>query len=150
LRPARPEILNVRRSRILAIDDEPALCAVIRRLLAPQHELVTFVDAREALRLLKTDGAFDVIFCDVMMPKMSGIDFYDELSELDPELASRTVFLTGGAFSGPGRQFLASVPNRVIEKPFDARSLEQAVANVLEGNPRSGTWPMSERRSATG
>lgn len=150
LRPSKPDVINVRRSRILAIDDEPALCAVIRRLLSPQHEVVTFVDAREALRLLKTDGSFDVIFCDLMMPKMSGIDFYDELQELDPELASRTVFLTGGAFSGPGHQFLSSISNRVVEKPFDARSLEQAVANVLDGNPRSGTWPVSEPHSAAG
>jgi signal transduction histidine kinase/ActR/RegA family two-component response regulator len=143
-RPPRIEAVSARRARILVIDDEPALCAVIRRLLGSEHEIHTFVDAREALRLLRNDSAFDVIFCDLMMPRMSGIDFFAELSRLRRELASRTVFLTGGAFNGSARQFLSSFPNRVVEKPFEATSLREAIAHVLEAHPASGTWPTSE------
>jgi signal transduction histidine kinase len=143
-RPPCIENVSARRARILLIDDEPALCAVIRRLLGSEHEIHTFVDAREALRLLRHDSAFDVIFCDLMMPRMSGMDFYAELSRLCNELASRTVFLTGGAFNGSARQFLSSFPNRVVEKPFEATSLRSAIAHVLDAHPASGTWTKSE------
>jgi CheY-like chemotaxis protein len=128
----------------LVIDDEPALCAVIRRLLGNEHEVHTFVDAREALRLLRHDSAFDVIFCDLMMPRMSGMDFFTELSQLCTDLASRTVFLTGGAFNGSARQFLSRFPSRVVDKPFEATALRSAIARVLESHPESGTWATRE------
>jgi CheY-like chemotaxis protein/two-component sensor histidine kinase len=147
-RPPRLERVSARRAKILVIDDEPALCAVIRRLLGGEHEIHTFVDAREALRLLRHDGAFDVIFCDLMMPRMSGMEFFAELSRLCGDLASRTVFLTGGAFNGTARQFLSSFPNRVVEKPFEVISLRSAIAHVLEAHPASGTWPTSDEPEA--
>ena len=128
----------------LVIDDEPALCAVIRRLLRGDHEVLTFVDAREALELLRQDRAFDVIFCDMMMPRMSGIDFFAELEKLDHDLTLRTVFLTGGAFNVQTRQFLTSISNRVIEKPFEAKTLQRVISQMLEKDPLSGTWAMGE------
>jgi signal transduction histidine kinase len=145
---SEPETVYLPRSRLLVIDDEPALCAVLRRLLSSEHDVRTFGSARDALQLLRRDGFFDVIFCDLMMPNMSGMAFFEELSELDPELAARTVFVTGGALSGPSRQFLGSVSNLVVEKPFEARTLQLAIARVLEIYPRSGTWPMRETSQA--
>jgi signal transduction histidine kinase/ActR/RegA family two-component response regulator len=139
--PPRLEALSARRARILVIDDEPALCAVIRRLLGNEHEIHTFVDAHEALRSLRHHNDFDVIFCDLMMPSLSGMDFFAELSRLCPELAGRTVFLTGGAFHGTARQFLSNFPHRVVDKPFEATALRSAIAYVLESHPSSGTWP---------
>jgi nitrogen-specific signal transduction histidine kinase/FixJ family two-component response regulator len=134
------------RARILVIDDEAMLCQVIRRLLMPQHEVHTLVDAREALELLTRDSAFDVIFCDLMMPLMSGMDFFGELLRLTPELAPRTVFLTGGAFNSQARQFLSGVPNLLVEKPFDSQALLNAIAQVSGANLHSGTWAKGQAR----
>jgi CheY-like chemotaxis protein len=138
--PPPTPIVALRRARVMAIDDEPSLCAVLKRLLKRDHDVVSFTDAREALDALKTDGGFDLIFCDLMMPSMSGIDFHRALLDLDPDLASRTVFVTGGAFNGHTRKFLETVPNRVLEKPFDGPTLFGIVNQVLDSFPRSGTW----------
>jgi signal transduction histidine kinase len=131
------------RSRILVVDDEPALCAVVRRLLQ-QHEVVICHDAREALSLLQRDAAFDVLICDVMMPSFSGIDLFAELQRLDPELAARTLFMTGGALHGRVRQFLSGLSNPVLEKPFETSALHAAIARLLEARPISGTWLTAE------
>jgi signal transduction histidine kinase len=146
--PPRVEHVATRRGRILVIDDEPQLCHLIRRLLAPEHEVYTRTEAREALALLAEDRTFDVIFCDLLMPHMSGMEFYRELSRMAPELAPRTVFLTGGAFNSHARQFLGGVSNRVIEKPFVADSVHSAVAQLLQTSAPSRAFPSQAPRLA--
>jgi CheY-like chemotaxis protein len=127
-------------TRVLVIDDEPALSAVVRRLLRGEHEVVGFTDAREALERLKGDPTFDVVLCDLMMPNMSGSDFYERLSARLPQLAARTVFMTGGAFNSAAKEFLRRVIHPVLEKPFETQALHEAIARVLEAQAISGTW----------
>jgi CheY-like chemotaxis protein len=45
-----------------------------------------------------------------------------------PEQAQRVVFLTGGAFTPAAREFLDTVPNPIVEKPFDPKSLRAIIA----------------------
>jgi len=138
--PPRPELPILPRSRVLIVDDEPALCAVVRRLLGGEHEVVSCTDAPAALQKLHDAPAFDVILCDVMMPHVSGIDFYERLRARDEELAGRIVFMTGGAFQPQAVQFLRSVSNPVLDKPFETRILYEVLAQVLELRTVSGTW----------
>jgi signal transduction histidine kinase len=145
--PPRVEPAPPRRARVLAIDDEAQLCKLIRRLLTPDHEVHTLNDARQALKLLQQDSTFDVIFCDLMMPPMSGMEFYRELERIAPELAPRTVFLTGGTFNSQARQFLGSVANRHVEKPFGAEALQGSIAQVLLANETTGVFPARTRAS---
>jgi signal transduction histidine kinase len=144
LRSTRPptllEMPVLPRSRILFIDDEPALYTVVRRLLKDEHEIVGYFDPREALKSLDDDAAYDVIFCDVMMPYMSGFDFLNEVRARDRALATRIIFMTGGAFSDPAQQQLDALPNPVLEKPFETRALHLAIARVVGEQATSGTW----------
>jgi CheY-like chemotaxis protein len=120
-------------ARILMIDDEPALCHLVQRLLSPEHRVIAHTAAKPALELLQVDDAFDVILCDLMMPEMTGMDFYAELQRRSPALASKVMFLTGGAFTTNAAKFLDSVPNRRIDKPFTAAILKTAIAKMLAG-----------------
>jgi CheY-like chemotaxis protein len=140
-RPPCADPPQLPRSRVLVIDDEPALCAVVRRLLRGQHEVVAFMDARAALEALERDASFDVVMCDIMMPQMSGLTLFEKLREQHPELAARTVFMTGGPFHSSALQFLRTVQNPVLEKPFETRVLYEAMAQVLEAQAVSGSWP---------
>jgi signal transduction histidine kinase len=143
-RPPRAELPVLPTTRVLVVDDEPAISAVVRRLLRGEHEVVGFTDAREALERLKTDAAFDVILCDVMMPSMSGMEFYQRLVSRLPLLAARTVFMSGGVFHSPAKEFLRSVTHPVLEKPFETQALHEAVARVLDAHAVSGTWLKAE------
>jgi CheY-like chemotaxis protein len=139
-RPPRGAAPELPKSRVLVIDDEPAIATVVRRLLRGEHEVKAFMDARAALEYLERDATFDVIMCDIMMPHMSGIEFYERLRARHPELAKRTVFMTGGAFHGSAKQFLRAVPNPVLDKPFETHALHQAIAQIVEAHAVSGTW----------
>jgi hypothetical protein len=65
------------------------------------------------------------------MPEVTGMEIHDELSRRVPDQANRMVFLTGGAFTAGAREFLDTVPNPRIEKPFDMTNLLTIVAGLL-------------------
>jgi CheY-like chemotaxis protein len=110
---------SVRRGRILVIDDEPMMVKVIQRMLSQDHEVAGTVDAQQGLDWIAAGQRFDVILCDLMMPRVTGMDFHAELSSSAPDQAKRVIFLTGGAFTARMRTFLDEVDNLRLEKPFD-------------------------------
>jgi CheY-like chemotaxis protein len=120
-----------RHGRVMLIDDEVALVDILTRLLSPDHDVVGFTDAREALARLASDRDFDVIVCDLMMPQLSSSDFFAELHTTAPELVDRVVFMTGGAFTSAAQQFLASVSNPRLQKPFLPSELTKLVQDLV-------------------
>ena len=76
-----------RRGRILVIDDEPTILRAVQRTLAPVHEVVVIGSAEDALRRIGAGEEFDVILCDLMMPQMTGMELFTELSRVAPEQA---------------------------------------------------------------
>jgi CheY-like chemotaxis protein len=119
------------RARVLLIDDEPSLGRTVQILLQRDHDVVTVVHARHAIELLEKGERFDVIFCDLMMPEMSGIDFHARIASSAPTFLNRIVFLTGGAFTDQTRAYLAGLPNQTIEKPFSEACLRDAISQAL-------------------
>ncbi|MBI4510512.1 MAG: PAS domain S-box protein [Deltaproteobacteria bacterium] len=132
--PARERAVG-RRGRVLVIDDEPAIARALCRVLEPLHDVVSASSGREALEILGADGSFDVIFCDLMMSEMSGIDMHSALLESDPALAERVIFMTGGTFTRKTREFLAHLPNRFIDKPFDLSKVQALVQARVKSAP---------------
>jgi PAS domain S-box-containing protein len=117
----------IRRGRILVVDDEAMVGATIRRALAAEHDVTTTDNAADALALLDAGQRFDLIFSDLMMPQMTGMDFYERLQINAAEQGSRVIFLTGGAFTQQAQDFLDRVPNQRVEKPFDVAQLRSIV-----------------------
>ena len=119
------------RGRILVVDDDWGIRETVKRLLGRDHDLVVLSSAEDARTLLETDRAFDVILCDVMMPRLTGVELHRWLAERAPALAWQVVFLTGGAFTPGAAEYLTSVGNPVLEKPFDAFRLRDLVAQLV-------------------
>lgn len=125
-----------RRGRVLVVDDEEMLAAAIRRVLSRQHDVVITTRAEDALEKLRAGETFDVIFSDLMMPQITGMELFDRITKEFPDHAPRVVFLTGGAFTQAARDFLANVPNPTLEKPIDRQSLLSLVTErVKEPSP---------------
>jgi CheY-like chemotaxis protein len=130
---ARPASLPDRspsgRARVLVVDDEPAILQLIVRALRSDYDVATATNGKDALALaLRTP--FEVIVSDVMMPEMSGVELHRSLAQQAPRQAARIVFVTGGAFTPSAQEFLDSVSNPCLDKPFTVSGLKAAVANV--------------------
>jgi len=118
--------ISTRRCRVLIVDDEPLVAAMLRMFLETEHDVEIAGGAAEALHRLSS-ARFDVIFCDLMMPDMTGMDLYAKLASTDPDQSSNIVFMTGGVHTTRAGEFLASVPNPQIEKPFDMEVVQRLV-----------------------
>jgi signal transduction histidine kinase/CheY-like chemotaxis protein len=138
-RDGEPGLAGIR-GRVLVVDDDPGVLAVLRRMLDAAHEVVISDSAETALRLLQARVEFDAIVCDVMMPRMDGVAFYREVLESTPQLASRIVFLSGGVKAEQEATFFSSIPNLALQKPPDARELLRAIETQLLAS-RRGTLP---------
>lgn len=85
----------------------------------------------QALERLGAGERFDLILCDLMMPSMTGMELHDAVVRVDPDQATRMIFLTGGAFTPAARTFLERVANAQIEKPFDVAELRALIHERL-------------------
>ena len=124
--------------RILIVDDEVEIAAILADCLTPLGvESVIATDGQSALdRLAET--SFDGIFCDVSMPGMDGITFYNRLQQTNPILARHLIFVSGDVMHRDWDRLKASVDRPVIEKPFDPRQVRDAALSLLakeEGAP---------------
>ena len=126
-RPVRPA-----RGRVLIVDDEPTILRSMSRMLGGEFEVVVHDDSREALRLIETGEQFDVVFCDISMPHMSGMDLHDKVSLVQPGIAERFVFMSGDITRDDIRRFLARVPNERLEKPFSLQNLRGIARRFVE------------------
>lgn len=116
-----------RRGKILVVDDEVMIAKAVVRALGPDHDVTTLQRARAAFERIEAGERFDLILCDLMMPEMTGMDLHREVHKKEPALANGIIFLTGGAFTPRAREFLDSVSNQRIEKPFDIATLRALV-----------------------
>ncbi|MEY4509519.1 MAG: hypothetical protein RLZZ450_1641 [Pseudomonadota bacterium] len=111
--------------RILVLDDEPLIGDFLAGAL-DGHLVEVTTEGVEALKRV-ADASFDLVLCDLRMPRMSGIEFYGELCRRRPDLASCFVLMTGAAIDEELRMFLASNAVPVLRKPFDMSELNQCV-----------------------
>jgi CheY-like chemotaxis protein/two-component sensor histidine kinase len=142
-----PPDLGERRDRVLVIDDEPMIGVMIRRLLTAHCDVLPLTSAREALRRIAADERFDAILCDLMMPRMNGMEFFAELQALAPEMARRTGFLTGGAVTAQARRFLQEHAEVTLEKPVELGKLRTFVRKLAVRGTEGGA-PSSRFRLA--
>jgi CheY-like chemotaxis protein len=118
--PVAPKVVDSprRRAHVLAIDDDPPVAKVLARMLTHEHEALVLTSAREALDHITLGERFDLILCDIVMPRMTGMDFYERIGSIAPELVERVVFITGGGTMPRIEAFLSRPSMRWMDKPF--------------------------------
>ena len=129
--PARNARLSnrVRRGRILVVDDDLVIGALLRRALDGQ-DVYIMTSPHDAIELCR-DMEFDVVLLDLVMPDLDGTDLYRALCEIQPRLEERVLFMTAGALTGEASAFLKRTPNPVFEKPFDFGAVRACIESFL-------------------
>jgi len=129
--PAAPPVaVPCTQQRILLVEDETTLRALIRRLLERHYEVTELGSARDALELLEQGATYDAVLCDLLMPAMTGMEFFAQIAARFPALADRVIFLTGGVVSDAATSFLERTPRPQLHKPFSADQLFAALRVV--------------------
>jgi two-component system cell cycle sensor histidine kinase/response regulator CckA len=125
-----PATRSGRRLRVLVIDDEPRLATALGAMLEDDHDVDVVTSGQDALSRLEAGADYDAILCDLMMAGVGGMDVHARLRARRPELASRIVFMTGGAFSVSAQRFLGEVKNPCLDKPFTMAEVTGALNEV--------------------
>lgn len=121
---------RARRARVLVVDDEPVLLRGLKRSLS-EHDVVTATSVAQGMALYQS-GDFDIVFCDLMMPETSGLEFYSRLCALGQDHARRLVLMTGGVFAEKLGCSLSQLQSPCILKPFATGQLEELIAQALD------------------
>ncbi len=109
------------KAKILVVDDQVAVTAMIRFLLARAGcETQGALDAEKALRLAQTQ-VFDLITLDLEMPGLNGFELFKRLKEIPHLTETPIVFVAGNASIENQQRGLDLGAADFIEKPFDAR-----------------------------
>jgi CheY-like chemotaxis protein len=127
-------------ARVLIVDDEPLVAESMHLVLADEFEVSFTTDPAEALAWLTSGDWYDVILCDIMMPRMNGVELRNRVNADNPALASRIVFVTGGILMPSIQWMLDGIPNQVLAKPFDFVGLRDFIRRrtlVAAPSPRA-------------
>jgi CheY-like chemotaxis protein len=127
--PAAPRP-DVRRPRVLVVDDERLLLDAYARVLDQEFELAVVDGGGAAIGILGADGDWDAVLCDVMMPDVDGVAVHDWVRDHRPALLPRLIFCTGGAFTPRTLAFTERKGVRLLHKPIGLRELRAVVKEV--------------------
>ncbi|MDP2319292.1 MAG: response regulator [Acidobacteriota bacterium] len=117
--------------RVLVVEDEPALAVAVSEALEDAGFTVDRAgDGEEGLTRL-TEARYDLIVCDLKMPRIDGMQFYRAMAAATPALARRVIFVTGDVAGTDAERFLEETACRWLSKPFRLGDLLRAARDTL-------------------
>ncbi|MEO7032813.1 MAG: response regulator transcription factor [Polyangiaceae bacterium] len=119
--------------RILIAEDDPAICAMLHKVLSQHYDVATTSDGKSALALAGKAPTPDLLLLDVMMPGLDGHAVASAVRQLPGLKSIPIIFLT--AKTGPAEVIkgIQSGARHYITKPFKIDDLVMRVKKVLGG-----------------
>jgi len=117
--------------RVLLLEDREDFREVLREHLAYRRYEVTSVPSGVEGLLEIRKAVFDLIICDMMMPRMGGEMFYWAVTRIRPAAAQRFIFFTGYQNNPAIQFFFKRVNATVLIKPFKLNELDSTIDDVL-------------------
>ena len=115
------------RTRVLVVDDEPAICRALSIALSRAgYDVLTAQSGDAALSMLSTERV-DVMVIDLRIPDTRGDVVFELAAATHPHLRHRTLFMTGD-ISEKAHKLILSCKCPSVRKPFELRELITAVA----------------------
>lgn len=120
-----------RHRHVLVVEDEPTVAQLIEDVLGEEgYTAETYLDGRQGLEHA-LHGGYDLLICDLKMPRVDGRMIYQELVRRHSPLQNRMVFVTGDVLASRTMEFLESSGLPYLAKPFQVDHLKAAVAQAL-------------------
>jgi signal transduction histidine kinase len=129
--PARPAPEVAKGTRALVVEDEVALGTAVADALGDAGFVVDrATNGEDALALIERQP-YDLMICDLKMPKLDGPSLYRRLAATRPALTKRMVFVTGDVAGTEAERFLEECGCRWLAKPFRLRDLVRVARETV-------------------
>ncbi|MDQ6653404.1 MAG: response regulator [Acidobacteriota bacterium] len=122
-------MLSGERSRILIVDDEPEITAILSDLFAARYYTTSAASAEEALEVLARNY-YELVVSDITMPGMSGLEMIPHVRTMSPNTV--VVMISGMQTVESAIDALRLGAFDYVMKPFDLRQVEAVVKRALE------------------
>ncbi len=117
-------------SNILIIDDEKAIRKTLSEILSYEgYKIEEASDGEEGLRKFK-EKTFDVVLCDIKMPKLDGIEFLDKAREANPDVP--VIMISGHGTIETAVEAVKKGAYDYIAKPPDLNRLLITIRNAMD------------------
>jgi CheY-like chemotaxis protein len=117
--------------RILVVEDEPTVAQLVVDVLREEgHQAEAVLDSQEGLTRVSR-GLYDLVICDLRMPRLDGTAFYDALVRTGSSVRDRIIFITGDTLSPRTLEFLDRHKLPYLAKPFLVEEIKLAVNRAL-------------------
>ncbi len=121
--------------RILVVDDEQSICLLLQDVLARfGHTVTTCQDGATGLSVAQ-EATLDVVFLDIRMPGMGGLEALKRLRDFQPE--ATFVMITGYAKDDIIDEALQSGASACLCKPFSLSQVKKLLDEIASGVPIS-------------
>lgn len=117
-------------SSILIIDDERAIRKTLGEILSYEgYKIDEAADGEEGLKLFK-EKTYDVVLCDIKMPKLDGIEFLDKVAGINPDVP--VIMISGHGTIDTAVEAVKKGAFDYISKPPDLNRLLITIRNALD------------------
>jgi two-component system, NtrC family, sensor kinase len=117
--------------RILVVEDEPTVAQLIVDVLREEgHDAESVLDSQDGLTLISR-SQYDLVICDLRMPRLDGPAFYDALVRSGSPVRDKILFTTGDTLAPRTIEFLEPNGFPYLAKPFLVEELKLAVNRML-------------------
>jgi len=131
-----------RGKRILVVEDEPVIAAVVKRVLTAMGlEVDTVTNGMEAQDIIPKKH-YDLYLVDIRTPAMNGKELYEWMKQVLPRVAEHVIFTTGDLITGDTETFLKQSGRSFLPKPFRPDELKIIIDKALkeERDARRSSW----------
>lgn len=119
--------------KILVVDDEEEICKMLIKHLSIGGRKVKYVlTGKKAIEKVKKEY-FDVVFLDILLPELSGIEVLDKIKKISPEI--KVIMMTGKIVNNDlMKQLYEKGASRCLQKPFKIEEIEKILAEYNKIN----------------
>ncbi len=116
---------------ILVVDDDQSIVSIFEFILQQAgYNTITASSGYECIDIIKSDRKIDLVFLDVKMPGLSGIDTFKEIQKLRPFLL--VVMMTGYSVDELLKEAFELGAYGVIYKPFDIEEVISVIDKIFK------------------
>jgi CheY-like chemotaxis protein len=124
-------ILKNKKLKSLVVDDEKVILSFLNRLLSGWgYEVYTAENTSKALDAIK-ENEYDFMLLDIRMPNMNGLELFNLVQKIKPEITHKIIFITGDTAGIDTDIFLRKYKIFCVPKPLDTKMLKNKIDIVI-------------------